>query len=165
MSHEWLKRLADRVAVEPRFDIGRNDDVYLRRWTLWGRRAGPKIARAVFLHQFLRSDYDTALHDHPWPFVSVILSGGYWEHAANPDGTIRRRWFGPGRVLRRPAEYRHRAELPPGRDCWTLVFRGKKCRSWFFHCFAGGRLTGKVVPWMSFVDRIEAGALGCGDDQ
>jgi hypothetical protein len=27
-----------------------------------------------------RSDYDREGHDHPWPFVSFVLKGGYWEH-------------------------------------------------------------------------------------
>jgi hypothetical protein len=159
----WPDRLADRLAVEPRSDIGRGDDVYLRRWTLRGRRTtgtGP----AVFLHHFLRGDSDDALHCHPWPYTSIILSGGYYEHAPRADGAAGRRWYGPGRVLRRPAAWRHRVELPPGRDCWTLVFRGPKCRSWFFYCLdAAGRLTGRAVPWRSFFDRLDVGALGCGE--
>lgn len=158
-----LERLADRIAKE-RFDIGRpGAGVYLTRWTLWGERMGPAGSRAVFLHRFRRSDADDALHDHPWPFVSVILAGGYYEHTPGRDGVVRRRWYGPGRVLTRPADYRHRVELPAGRDCWTLIFRGAKVRSWFFHCLAGNRLSGKAVPWRSFVDQLDAGALGCGE--
>jgi hypothetical protein len=161
-----LARLADRLGRE-RFDIGRNNDVYLTRWTLFGSRLSG-TGRAVFLHRFHRSDYDDALHDHPWPFVSVVLSGGYYEHAVGQDGIIRRRWFGPGRVLSRPAEWRHRIELSPGTEgrVFSLVFRGVKTRSWFFHCLSacGTRLSGKAVPWRSFIDRIESGALGCGSE-
>lgn len=165
MSHEWLARFADRFARE-RFDIGRpGEGVYLTRWTLIGSRMGPPGSRCVFLHRFLRSDGDAALHDHPWPFVSVILFGGYWEHTADRSGRVSRRWYGPGRVLCRSASHRHRVELPAGRDCWTLVFRGVKAKSWSFFCLdAIGRLTGKAVPWRSFVDQLEAGALGCGTE-
>ncbi|MBY0457960.1 MAG: hypothetical protein K2V38_11520, partial [Gemmataceae bacterium] len=70
----------------------------------------------------------------------------------------------PGSVLRRTAAHRRRVELFRGRPCWSLVFRGPKEKSWAFFCAAGGRPTGKVVPWRSFFDRLEAGALGCGDD-
>lgn len=158
---KWLESIAARLASE-RFDIGRSSDLYLTRYTLAGQRA-TGTGYAVYLHQFHRGDYDDALHDHPWPFVSVILAGGYYEHTADRAGLVSRRWYGPGRVLVRPAEYRHRVELRPGHPAWSLVFRGRKCRTWFFHCLRGGVLSGKAVPWRSFLDRIEAGALGCGE--
>lgn len=162
MSHEWLERLADRIAVEPRFEIGRNGSTYLTRWTLFGQRAAGS-GFAVYLHRFHRGDWDDALHDHPWGFTSIILAGGYWEHTPGRSG-LQRRWYGPGRVLVRPAAWRHRTELPPGADCWTLILRGRKCRSWYFHCLDSlGRLTGRSVPWRSFVDRVDNGALGCGE--
>jgi hypothetical protein len=158
----WLERWADRHARE-RFDIGRNGDTYLTRWTLLGSRT-EGTGRAVFLHRFHRGDADDALHDHPWPFTSVILWGGYYEHTPDRAGVARRRWYGPGRALSRAAGWRHRVELPPGRDCWTLVFRGRKEKSWSVFCLdALGRLTGKAVPWRSFLDRIDTGALGCGE--
>lgn len=79
------------------------------------------------------------MHDHPWPFVSVILAGGYYEVTPakgwkDGEGPTQRRWYGPGRVLTRPAEWIHRVEIPPGRDAWTLILRGRKERSWGFWC-------------------------------
>ena len=152
-------QVADRMAVEPRMDIGRVGDLYLSRWTLLGRRIGRPGSRAVFLHRFMRSDHHD-LHDHPWPFVSVVLAGGYWEHTpadlANPAGPTKRRWYGPGRVLVRPAEWRHRVELPPGREAWTVVIRGPKSRSWGFYCPAG------YVDWRTYTGRLDAGNPGCG---
>ena len=32
----------------------------------------------VFIHKFLKSDPDD-VHDHPWPYATLILKGGYWE--------------------------------------------------------------------------------------
>ena len=32
----------------------------------------------VFLHRFLKSDPDH-VHDHPWPYATLILRGGYYE--------------------------------------------------------------------------------------
>lgn len=160
----WLQSLADRFAVE-RFVIARLGDPFLTRWVLVGRRYGGS-RHAVYLHRFHRSDHDNALHDHPWGFVSVILAGGYWEHTPGPGGTVRRRWYGPGRVLVRPAAWRHRTEQPAGRECWTLVVRGEKVRDWAFFCLdALGRLTGRAVPWRQFIDNVEAGALGCGREE
>jgi hypothetical protein len=151
-----LELLADRFAGE-RFVITRQGDPtpYLTRWTLLGRRF--EGDNRVFLHRFHRSDLDE-LHDHPWPFVSLILAGGYHEVTPaagwkNGDGPTRRRWYGPGRILRRPADWIHRVEIPEGRECWTLVCVGTKVRSWGFWCprvgfrslrehLAAARLTG-----------------------
>lgn len=44
-------------------------------------RPNTKKKGRIYLHKFLRSDHDRALHDHPWNFVSIILKGGYWEFA------------------------------------------------------------------------------------
>ncbi len=53
------------------------DDVYLIRYY---------VVRSkyfnVFIHQFLRSDRDD-LHDHPWNFVTYLVSGSYTENRFN----------------------------------------------------------------------------------
>lgn len=151
----WLGRLLDLLGFE-RFDIGRGGDTYLTRWVLWGSRYGE--GGKVFVHRFARGDHDEALHDHPWHFWSLILCGGYWEHRPGPGGAgTERVWCGPLSLLRRPAEWRHRVELPAGRTCWSLVWTSAKKRSWFFHCPQG------AVPWRDFIARAEAGASGCGE--
>jgi hypothetical protein len=151
-----LEEVRERYATE-RFEIGRGGNTYMTRYTLLGQRAAG-AGYAVYLHHFHRGDWDDALHDHPWSFVSVILSGGYYEQTERHT-----RWYGPGRMLVRPAEWRHRTILPPGREAWTLILRGRKRRSWFFWCLDRiGRLTGVSVPWRSFIDRIDSGSLGCG---
>ena len=33
----------------------------------------------VTLHKIVRSD-DPIMHDHPWPYLTIVLKGGYWEH-------------------------------------------------------------------------------------
>ncbi len=131
-----------------RHEIGRQGDVYLTRWVIWGKRFGP--GRKVFLHRFHRSDSDAALHDHPWDFWSFILWGGYYEET--PTGT---KWHRPLSLLKRPAEWRHRVVLTPGWRAWTLIWTGNKRRSWFFHCPKG------ATPWKQVVDREEAGLPGC----
>jgi hypothetical protein len=131
----FITWLFGRLGV-PTEEIGRGDDnlPYMVRWTLFGRRRGARYR--VFLHRFLRSDLDT-LHDHPWSFVSIILAGGYHERTADD----RRRWYGPGRILRRAADWQHRVEIAPGRECWSLVITGPKVRTWGFWCPGG------FLPW------------------
>lgn len=88
-------------------------------------------ALGVYVHHLLRSDNDRALHDHPWPFVSIVLRGGYCEiHDQTIDGEPFVYWHSPGSVLVRPAEWRHRFCLT--KPAWTLVIVGRRCRKWGF---------------------------------
>src|SRR5688572_25300457 len=97
------------------------------------------------LHHIVRSDHDRCLHDHPWPFKSLIIWGGYYEIVdermiLESDRSLWRpykdgqliRWFGPGSILRRPASWSHRIVLKEGKSAWTFVFMGKKERDWGF---------------------------------
>lgn len=89
----------------------------------------------VYVHYFHRSDHDRALHDHPWSFISIPLSSGYWEHGDPGPGLpwstrIERNWCPMFRPLCRQAEWAHRIEIP--KPMWTLVLRGPVVRSWGF---------------------------------
>lgn len=60
--------------------------LYLRRWFIYP--LAPKDLAMVprtYLHRFSAGDDTQILHDHPWPFSSIILWGGYWEHSYNPE--------------------------------------------------------------------------------
>jgi len=78
---------------------------------------------ALYVHHFHRSDNDRHVHDHPWSFVTWLLSSGYWEHVPElpmfPAGTQVRFWRPRFSVLWRPAEWQHWVEIerPVGRPC------------------------------------------------
>lgn len=94
-------------------------------------------ALGIYLHRLHISDDDRALHDHPWPFVTFLLSSGYWEWTP-PTGCClygdcsvpERQWRRRFSVLYRPARYRHRLDL--ARPTWTLVVRFRRIREWGF---------------------------------
>jgi hypothetical protein len=92
---------------------------------------------AIYIHHLLRSDIERHLHDHPWPFVSLILRGGYTEQT--PQGA---RGFTAGSVLMRPALWLHSLEL--GKPAWTLVVAGPTWRIWGF------LVDGRWVPWREY---------------
>lgn len=120
----------------PDFIIGELDDAYLRRWWVIPRNRWFN----VYLHHFIRSDDDRALHDHPWVNLSVLLTGSYREHT--PTGTYLRRPWRPWAFWRLPmrsATAAHRVELIGGRQVWTLFLTGPKVREWGFHCPQGWR--------------------------
>mgnify|MGYP006920573744 CR=1 FL=1 len=134
----------------PDFVIGGQEDPYLCRWWLMPRNP----VFNVYVHLFLRSDDDRALHDHPWAFnCSILLDGQYLEHT--PAGEFVRR-AGDRKFRWGPAP--HRIELTTG-PCWTMFMTGPRVRSWGFLCPQGW------VHWRDFTDQRDKGAIGKGCDQ
>ena len=80
----------------------------------------------IYLHKFLRSDDDRAPHNHPWWFISIILTGSYTEHTRT--GPLLRR--APSIVYRSP-NHSHRIMLVPGKTVRTLFITGPVVRQWF----------------------------------
>ncbi len=123
--HDRKRIIMDRESKEP----------YLVRYYVF-LKDRKNFPFNVFLHQFLRSDPDD-LHDHPWPWATLILKGGYWEWIPKYDaaGVIcgeERVWRGPWTFRWNKAESYHRVELEPGVDCWTLFMPGPQKREWGF---------------------------------
>lgn len=146
----FLERVQRRA---PDFIIGGAEDPYMLRWWIIPRN---KIFN-IYLHKFLRSDDDRALHDHPWCNVSILLRGRYVEHtiAAGGVGKACVRRAGGWPRLRSPWTA-HRVEVFPGTTCWSLFITGPVLREWGFHCVRGW------VPWKQFVDTRDSGAVGRG---
>ena len=91
----------------------------------------------VFIHKFIKGDSDKDLHDHPWGFAHIILSGGYWEYVLeDPDDdentNVRKVWRGPGYWRVAGPEHRHRIELRPGTQPWTIFIPFKHSNDWGF---------------------------------
>lgn len=161
----WFRTL---LSGAPHQVIGSNTDgsgePYLRRWYLIPRN---RVVN-VYLHQFLRSDEDRALHNHPWWFISLILHGGYYE--ITESGSRARN---AGSIAFRPAKWSHRVELDMVRTwsferdqwyekpCWTLIVTGPRRHRWGFWCKDFRADTDqpieRFVPWQ------EWGADGCGE--
>lgn len=131
----WLVKRA-ALRREPDFVISPKgpEFPYLRRWYLIPRNRWLNL----YLHHFLRSDDDRALHDHPWASCSIILFGSYLE--ITPQGKHIRN---QGDITFRRASSPHRVELfgdPDGElPAWTLFITGPKVREWGFHCPQGWR--------------------------
>lgn len=107
---------------EPDFEIVG----YLRRWCLVPRN---KVGN-YYLHNILGAD-EPFYHDHPWPFRSIILSGGYQE--ATPEGfKLTKRWHLEGQTRVMDATTPHYiSEVLP--DTWTLIITGPVQRDWGFY--------------------------------
>lgn len=82
----------------------------------------------VYVHRLGTPDARKSLHNHPWPFVSILLRGSYTEMIPGGDYVVPRKvnwinvkpynksWHWIDQVHREPV--------------WTLVFVGKRRRVW-----------------------------------
>ena len=119
--------------------------LYLRRWYLFRCKWF-----SIRLHHIVLPDVDHWPHDHPWPFVAIVLRGGYDEV-----------WDGPGhwkprkikRVVRINAHRAtdvhrivrfHRGDA----GAWTLFLTGRERREWGF-TMPGG--------WMAWHEALARG--------
>ena len=144
-----------RPSRDPDFLIGPHHDPYLQRWWLIPRNR----VFNVYLHHVRRDDDDRALHDHPWPSLSILLDGRLGEvflRGGAEDYREARRWV----PLWRGATFAHRLVLPdPKVGAWTLFITGPRVREWGFHC------PRRWVPWREFVEPDRPGDIGrgCGE--
>ena len=107
-------------------EINRQDgDPYLLRWTLL-KLFGMKL----MVHAFVGSD-PLELHDHPWSFITFIISGEYEETTV--DGTTTHK---APCILFRRVDTRHRVRIKE--PALTVVITGIKWRAWGFWCGAKG---------------------------
>ena len=127
----FLERLGRKRIVMDRI----NNEPYLERYYLF-LKDRKHFPFNVFLHRFLKSDPDD-VHDHPWPYATVILKGGYWEwvpqfnNKGEKVGEIAK-WRSPGHFRFCSATSYHRIELDPSVECWTLFMPGPHKREWGF---------------------------------
>jgi len=117
----WLDKIGRKRVIMDRFE----NEPYLTRYYLFlkNRKWFPFN---IFLHNFHKGDLDD-LHDHPWPYCTIILRGGYWEHT--PRGRF---WRAPGHIRISTPSSLHRIELEHGVSTWTLFIPGPKIREWGF---------------------------------
>ena len=117
-------------------DLDELGAIYLAR-TMWIKfhRLG------VYTHRIYRPDTARAVHDHPWPFLTVILRGGYEEEIRG-----RRYMRRPGYIGWRGRGFRHRITALRGESALTLVIRGRNNDRWNFYNKAG-----EAMDWQDYI--------------
>lgn len=129
-ARDWCEAFAARCRCQVIEPSGRS---YLERyfaggWNPWDGRPGP----AIFLHHFVASDPNDAVHSHPWGWsASLILAGGYREERCGPDGRVIVRECRPGDVNVLEADDQHRIDLL-ATDCWSVFLAGNFEKGWRF---------------------------------
>ena len=143
-----------------------HDDINRRRW-VWRaldlvgprgrflRRRGLDLPLfGVYVHDIEQPDPGLDLHDHPWPFVTIVVRGGYSEEYAHtrdasawagiaeeldeshgpaglhPRGLVRTWRRGSIHRIRMTEAHRIIVADPGTR---TILLRGRKTRGWGFY--------------------------------
>lgn len=160
---DWIIR---RIAVPAR--VYRKGHLYHADGSLYMGRWGVFETKwlSARLHHIATPDLDRALHDHPWNFVSLVLSGGYAEvrpvdvepcfwRDSDREMTIAS-FRGPGSIAWRYATDRHRVDWVRS-GTYTLFVYFKARQWWGFYTPAG------KIHWQAFELSCHA-ALQPGDD-
>ena len=130
-----------------------NGEPYLERYYVF-LKDRDRFPFNIFVHKFLKSDPDD-VHDHPWPYFTIILKGGYWEWVPQFNAQGQRtgeiaKWRAPGHFRWCSAKSFHRIELDPDVDCWTLFMPGVKQREWGFLS------RGRWIQWQEYLNQRKA---------
>jgi hypothetical protein len=123
--HDRKRIIMDRTSEEP----------LLTRYYIF-LKDRTKFPFNVFIHKFHKSDPDD-VHDHPWPYATLILKGGYYEWTPVFDGEGKKiaetcSWRGAGHFRICSANSYHRIELDPNITAWTMFMPGPQKREWGF---------------------------------
>lgn len=123
-----------RYSFMKRFEISGPMGVYLRRL-----RVIETPPARIYWHHLDGPDPDPQPHDHPWPFISIIIRGGYTEqvytslwheigrtvpHHTNTWRRFSIHWMHPSRVAHRIIT------VKPGTI--SLILAGPRVREWGF---------------------------------
>lgn len=143
----WTKAAQDAIVLGHYVPIMSRDgrDLYMVRFWISSPERGAdgqwESGNSVLLHWFIRPDDDLALHDHPWDFITEILSGGYMEASpqlgwkpeeGGPDIGGRYDWRQVGDLVSHRATDLHMvAKINP--NTWTRVETASRVRQWGFH--------------------------------
>ena len=125
-----------------------NGEPYLERYYVF-LKDRERFPFNIFVHKFLKSDPDD-VHDHPWPYATLILKGGSYEWTPQFDANGNKinevaKWCRAGSVRFAGAKTYHRIELDPAVECWTLFMPGAKQRDWGF------LVKNKWVQWQEYL--------------
>lgn len=115
--------------------------VYMERFSLFET---PWLSARI--HHIASPDWDRDMHDHPWTFLSVVVSGGYTEE--RPTRFHKPIWLGDntesrnssrrsvGSIALRHATDRHViSSVDP--ETWTVFVYGPLRQWWGFYTRAG----------------------------
>ena len=111
------KVVMDRGPSHPEYCLAKP---WTARYYLLFRKRPRWFPFNILIHHILDDDHGVGLHNHPFPYITIIISGGYWETDNNKNKIWRDRFY----VGFRSADNLHRVDLEPGIKPVTIYIAG-----------------------------------------
>lgn len=155
----WLDTKVTTFTIQPVTNGEEERKDYLKRWYLLRlndetKAKYPKWVKAfdfvrrefgieLYLHRMSDDDQDRHLHDHPWDFCAILLSGGYREmvpstgtQGAYLEERMEVVYEAPAIHTKNRHDFHsvklHRDEEGEKIPNWSLIIRGRKKKDWGF---------------------------------
>tara|TARA_E500000178_G_C16817254_1_gene659775 strand:+ start:167 stop:598 length:432 start_codon:yes stop_codon:yes gene_type:complete len=110
------KVVLDRGPSHPRFDLAKP---WMNRYYLIFRHRPKWFPFNILIHEMLTDDHGEGVHNHPFPYMTIVIRGGYWETLSSG-----KYWRPPGYIGFRSANNLHRVDLKPGTKPLTIFIAG-----------------------------------------
>ena len=111
------KVVLDRGPSHPKYEEAKP---WMNRYYVLMRHRPKWFPFNILIHHILDDDHGVGLHNHPFPYITIIISGGYWETDKNKNKIWRDRFY----VGFRSADNLHRVDLEPGIKPVTIYIAG-----------------------------------------
>ena len=110
------KLLLDRGQSHPEYYKAK---LWMNRYYLLFKKRPRWFPFNILIHEMLDDDHGNGVHTHMCPYITIILSGGYWETLKNG-----KHWRPPGYIGFRSANNLHRVDLKPDTKPLTIFIPG-----------------------------------------
>ena len=110
------KVVLDRGPSHPRFDLAKP---WMNRYYLIFRHRPKWFPFNILIHEMLADDHGDGIHNHLFPYITIVIRDGYWE--TTKEGKF---WRRPGYIGFRSANTYHRVDLEPGTRPMTIFISG-----------------------------------------
>ena len=110
------KVVLDRGPSHPKYHEAKP---WMNRYYLIFRHRPKWFPFNILIHEMLADDHGEGVHNHTFPYITIILRGGYWE--TTNKGKF---WRKPGYIGFRSADHLHRVDLDLNKETMTLFIPG-----------------------------------------
>lgn len=104
--------------------ISKEGELHFRRWRIIST---PWFS--IYVHGIYKADEEAHMHDHPWNYTSITLSGYFSEKTIKPYGAMIQ-FIKPFTRISRKAESLHKIQTLHSKSVFTLFFTGRRRREW-----------------------------------
>ena len=110
------KTVLDRGPSHPKFKEAKH---WMNRYYVLIRNRPQWFPFNILIHEMLANDHGDGVHNHTFPFITIILKDGYWETLK--EGKF---WRPVGYIGFRSSNTLHRVDLKEGTKPLTIFISG-----------------------------------------